>query len=40
MTQPMILGLRMIAESIIDGGAGKPNSAFRRNVPIVPERKK
>jgi hypothetical protein len=28
-----------IAESLIDGGAGKPNSAFPINVPIVPERK-
>jgi PRTRC genetic system protein C len=37
--EPMILGLCMIAESLIDGGAGKPNSAFPRNVPIVPERK-
>jgi len=28
-----------IAESLIDGSAGKPNSAFPGNVPIVPERK-
>ena len=35
----MILETRQIAESLIDGGGGKPNSAFSRNVPIVPERK-